>query len=262
MSPTWYDVLGVDRTATPEEIRAAWRAAIAELDPSDPRFRAQNEAAEVLLDPHRRAAYDAELPTPEQPALPPAPPEPPPEPGEAPERATAEKEAPAAVPPRAGPRVRTWVILVAAAVAAVLVVLTAVVWSRPHVDPAAVSDAQTAAEQAIVPVLSYDYRHLEEDADTARGYLTSSYADDYDQLFAVIEQNAARVKPVVTAEVIASAVVRTGADQVDVLLFVNRPTTNAGTKAPVVSRDQVTVSMVEQDGEWLINRLTTTPPPA
>ena len=56
-----YDVLDVDPTSTPEEIRAAWRAAVADLDPTDRRFRVYNQAAEVLLDAARRASYDAEL---------------------------------------------------------------------------------------------------------------------------------------------------------------------------------------------------------
>ena len=61
MSATWYDVLDVEPTAAVDEIRAAWRRAVAELDPTDRRFRVYNQAAEVLLDPDRRAAYDAEL---------------------------------------------------------------------------------------------------------------------------------------------------------------------------------------------------------
>ncbi len=54
-----YDVLDVEPTGSPDEIRAAWRAAVAELDPTDRRFRVYNQAAEVLLDPERRDAYDA-----------------------------------------------------------------------------------------------------------------------------------------------------------------------------------------------------------
>ncbi len=61
MSASWYDVLGVDETATPEQIRTAWKDSIAELSPGDRKFRVCNEAAEVLLDPERRAAYDAEI---------------------------------------------------------------------------------------------------------------------------------------------------------------------------------------------------------
>jgi Mce-associated membrane protein len=59
-TPSWYDVLGVAPDASADEVRAAWRAAIADLDPTDQRFASRNRAAEVLLDPDRRAAYDAE----------------------------------------------------------------------------------------------------------------------------------------------------------------------------------------------------------
>ena len=56
-----YDVLDVDPASTADEVREAWRAAVAELDPTDRRFRLYNQAAEVLLDPRRRASYDEEL---------------------------------------------------------------------------------------------------------------------------------------------------------------------------------------------------------
>ncbi len=54
MTPTWYDLLGVEPDASADDIRAAWKAAIADLDPTDRRFKTLNEAAEVLLDPQRR----------------------------------------------------------------------------------------------------------------------------------------------------------------------------------------------------------------
>ena len=61
MSVSLYDLLDVDEDATPAQIRTAWKAAIADLDPTDRRFRAFNDAAGVLLDADKRAAYDAEL---------------------------------------------------------------------------------------------------------------------------------------------------------------------------------------------------------
>ncbi|WP_220793603.1 J domain-containing protein, partial [Nocardioides stalactiti] len=61
MNVSLYDLLDVDETASTDEIRAAWKAAIADLDPTDRRFRAFNDAAGVLLDDAKRAAYDAEL---------------------------------------------------------------------------------------------------------------------------------------------------------------------------------------------------------
>lgn len=62
----FYDLLGVDRTASADQIRSAWKTAIADLDPTDPIFRAYSGAAEVLLDAERRAAYDADLAPAEQ----------------------------------------------------------------------------------------------------------------------------------------------------------------------------------------------------
>ncbi len=153
-------------------------------------------------------------------------------------------------------------LAVTAVVTVATIVTAAVVWFGPHVDPDEVRSAQSAAEQAIVPVLSYDYRTLEEGAETARSYLTEGYRADYDQLFAVIADNAPRTKAVVRTEVIATSVVRTSPDAVEVLLFVNRPTTNEQVTEPVVYRDQVTVTMVLTDGEWLVDDLSTTPPPA
>ncbi|MEU6135565.1 DnaJ domain-containing protein [Nocardioides sp. NPDC047086] len=60
-SPTWYDLLDVEPDAATDDVRAAWKSAIADLDPTDRRFRTLNEAAAVLLDEEKRAAYDAEL---------------------------------------------------------------------------------------------------------------------------------------------------------------------------------------------------------
>ena len=61
-APTWYDVLGVPRDASADEVRAAWKTQIADLEPGDRRFDALNRAAKVLLDPAARASYDVEHP--------------------------------------------------------------------------------------------------------------------------------------------------------------------------------------------------------
>lgn len=61
MTLNLYDLLDVEESADAAEIRAAWKAAIAELNPTDRLFRAYNDAAGVLLDTDKRAAYDAEL---------------------------------------------------------------------------------------------------------------------------------------------------------------------------------------------------------
>jgi molecular chaperone DnaJ len=62
----YYDVLGVGRAATDQEIKAAFRRLAKECHPdrcngdrnSETRFKEVNEAYEALKDPQRRAAYD------------------------------------------------------------------------------------------------------------------------------------------------------------------------------------------------------------
>ncbi len=65
MAPTHYEVLGVARSATIAQVRAAYRAAARDHHPDaggDPdRMRALNAAWRVLGDPVRRAAYDRQL---------------------------------------------------------------------------------------------------------------------------------------------------------------------------------------------------------
>lgn len=61
MTESLYDVLGVEPAATESEIKNAWRSLVTVLGPTDHRFGSINEAASVLLDADKRAAYDATL---------------------------------------------------------------------------------------------------------------------------------------------------------------------------------------------------------
>jgi curved DNA-binding protein CbpA len=65
VAPTHYDVLGVDVTASPDEVRAAYRLAARDHHPDAGgdagRMQEVNAAWHVLGDPVRRAAYDREL---------------------------------------------------------------------------------------------------------------------------------------------------------------------------------------------------------
>ena len=86
-----------------------------------------------------------------------------------------------------------------------------------------------------------------------------AFADFYDERFGVITDHAPSTQTTVTPTVIASGIVRSGEDRVDVLVFVDRPTTNKLTPEPVTYKDQVTVTMQKVDGEWLIDNLVTSP---
>lgn len=273
MNATWYDVLGVEPTASPDEIRAAWRGAVAELDPTDRRFRVLSQAGEVLLDPARRSAYDAELAavaesepeTEVEPEVEPDPvdgpvDEPVDEPVDGPED---EEDRPAETQRPAGrrvPMVPGWALLGLAALVAAALVVAGVLVSKPS--DAAVADdtqaAQAAAERAIVPLLSYDAHRLDQSESAAEPFLTSSYEQQYQKLFAVIRQNAPRTGTVVRARYVASGIVRSGTDRVDVLVFVDQATRNKQhPQVPVVYKNQVTVTMAKVGGQWLVDDLST-----
>lgn len=246
-TPTWYDVLDVPRDASTEEIRAAWRSLVADLDPGDRRFDALNRAAKVLLDPDSRAAYDAEHPAAAEPLV--------------------EDDAPAPVtsPESSEPGTRSvpgWLLAGLAIVAAGLVAATLWMWiagGTADGDDSAAREAQVAAERAVVPVLSYDYQTLAEDQKAAQALMTGSYRKEYDKLFTVLEDNAPQTQTKVTASVVASGIVRATAERVQVLVFVDRPTTNKLSADPVVYKDQVTLSMQLVDGEWLVDDMVTSP---
>lgn len=267
-----YAVLGVARDASTDEIRTAWTAAVAGLGPTDPSFRVFNQAGEVLLDPARRQKYDAELESSEAA-----------EPTTAPGAETGSdvRERPEEVGPTlprsgvgvsAGRRPQgapTW-LLVALAALTLLAGGAAIFAADPigralpdrsaPAGTAELSDAVRAAESAVVPVLSYDYRHLDDDRDAAVARMTDDFAKDYRKTFALIEQNAPENKAVVQVEVLASALASASDDRVEVLLFVNRPTTNKTSAEAQVYRDQVTLKMVREGDEWLVDDMRTTLP--
>jgi len=278
-NPTWYDILGVDTEASPEDIKAAWRAATDKFEPGSgtTQFRLFNEAADVLLDPDRRRAYDAELAGPSG--------EPAAETESADEIESTDEIEPAAIslakpapapdeapsaPARAGllERLAAIPVLVLAALAVVAVaaiVLTSVLAVRVHHRVQvydAGPDASAAAERALTAVLSYDYRHMEADRDRAAQFLTPSYRKQYLKNFNDLLTKgpdgspgpAVKTQAVVTANVLDTGVVDAESDRVRVIVFVNQSSAK-GTAQPTVFQDRVVATMVHQGDKWLVDNI-------
>jgi len=251
-NPSWYDLLGVPADADADEIRAVWRTRIADLDPTDRRFAVLNQAAEVLLDPVRRAAYDAEI-------APEVAPEPAPEPVvddelDAPPPATVAATRGLAVVPG-------WLLAGVAVVTLIVVTATAIVWTREPSAASVESDAraaQAAAERAVVPILSYDARNLDTSKAAAQPYLTSDFREEYDKLFdGIIAENAPETGTVLKASLIRSGIVRSGEDRVQVFALVDQTRTNKKFTEPQVYKNWVTITMEKVDGDWLVASLDT-----
>lgn len=262
MSATWYDVLGVDRSATTEEIRDAWKQSIADLEPTDGRFRASNQAAEVLLDPERRAEYDATL-EPLAPAEPAQLEEP---------EGLAEPEQPAAPavvaePASTGPgpaagaiTVPSWLIL--ALGLATLVVTAFAAYLQFAADPpsedveTAITEAREAAVDAMPEVFSYNYKTPEADRDQALRRTTGCFHDELESVWDEgIMPNIREVKGHATSTVVTSGVVRASddGDRVELLVVLDTQTGNKAGQNRL--RLAFTVTMLDVDGDWLVERV-------
>lgn len=277
--PTWYDVLGVERDASSDEVRAAWRAATDRAEPGSGQFRAANEAAETLLDPTRRAEYDASL-------APVAPrPAPVAEPEDRTEQEPTEQEPTPATPVaaeagsaqdrsrdegRPGWFVRTLggvpTLVLAALLVLVLALAGASVWLAGQVqDEARVADAReqatVAAEQAAEAILSYDYEDLATDQKRAEGYLTGDFKTEFAKNFRLLSEQedgtpgaAIQTKAKVQAQAVGSGVVDVDPDgrSARVLVFVNQTSEKQG-QEPQVFLNRVAMTMQERDGRWLVS---------
>ncbi len=276
--PTWYDVLGVEPDATPEQIKTGWRSATDKFEPGSGsgQFRMLNDAADVLLDPVKRAEYDASLgavtgsgasavpieeagPTHE---LEPAPAAPVSErkPGRTVKRA---RTRPARVPASRA----------AGIVAAVLALLTiaALVTAgylglqvRKDARAADARDAApAAAEAAAKSVFQYDYRHLAADRNRAEKFLTGGYEKEYAKTAALLEKQkdgapglAVQTKAVVTSSVLGSAVMDADEDTARVLVYVNL-TSKQGSGQPRVFQNRVVMTMKKTGDTWKLSKVKT-----
>lgn len=325
MSESLYDLLGVEPTATEAEIKNAWRSLVTVLGPTDHRFSSINDAASVLLDSDKRAAYDATLAeaspaavlTEESASVIDVADEPTAvveqdlveqddveqddvEPGETAE-AVAETEssepaeatpAPAAaIAPRRSviDRIASPLVTgIAAALAVVLVLATAITYlvhsSGPKVSERTitinltdtnlkpitqqvttretpdVTAAMQAAVAAAPKALAYDYRTLAKNEADGKSVMTADYAaKSFTPYFeGLVKTNAPRLKQIVVCgPALDVGVVRTAPGLVEVLLLIDRFATNASGSA--VSQDFADITMVNQNGTWLISNFQTAP---
>jgi Mce-associated membrane protein len=145
--------------------------------------------------------------------------------------------------------------LIGIVVAALAVAGVLLVGQRNHdATQRAGAQALAAARTAAVAVLSYDYRHLDEDFAAAKAHTAQPFTAEYQQTTTkavrpVATKNAAVVKAVVSA----AGVVRAATDRVVVLAFVNQTTSSSRLQRPQVDQNRVELTMVRgSGGQWLV----------
>lgn len=272
-----YQILGVGPDATEDQIRKAWRKKTKAIGPGSAEFAALNDAAELLLDADRRRAYDAQAAAAreaEAVAIPAATVDATDLPDDAGRRSS----------PLAGWNGTVLVAGVVALLAVILVVWQGISYATHDSNPAAPGTGGVAAGNFAQPtsvqntvlstvrtglpaVLSYSYDSMAADQANADRFLTahlrSSLAASYQRLtnggtppgctraLAPI----ATTKTVVTATVVAAGVVSVGATTAQIGAFVNQTTTTS-TQAAKTTQNRVLVSLVKQNGTWLIDGMS------
>jgi Mce-associated membrane protein len=182
---------------------------------------------------------------------------------------TAETPEPAETPTDGGTSTGPswWVVGALGGLALVLVVVVAVlglaVWNVRDVRAADRVDetsrtAPAAAERAAAAILSYDYRTLDADEKAAERDMSPAYAKRYADTFArLVKPNATKLHAKVEAEVKGSGVMQAEEDRATVLLFVDQTTTStANDGQPQFALNRVKMSMVKQDGAWLVDGIS------
>jgi Mce-associated membrane protein len=176
-------------------------------------------------------------------------------------------ESPSPAPPSTGsesraPVRRPWFVI-ATGVAVVLVLLFLTLAFLDWRATKEITDADDAARvvQASVSdkveaLLSYDYKTFDEDLAAAQKGMTSNFRDEYDPTVEEIRDRALAQKRSQQADVVAVGVVDQAPDEVEVLVFVNTTSSRQGSNRQNLMQNRVSVTMVEQDGTWLIDELS------
>lgn len=115
-------------------------------------------------------------------------------------------------------------------------------------------EAQSAAQDSVANVLSYDHRRIGKDFAEARAGLTDSFGAKYAESEDVVGPPARRYEVTVKANVVESSVVQATPDRVVLLLYVNQETTSDRLDGPRVDLARVRVTMAEEEG-WKVDDL-------
>ncbi|MFY1692704.1 hypothetical protein [Plantactinospora sp. WMMB782] len=120
----------------------------------------------------------------------------------------------------------------------------------------AVRQALATAAPAAKAIFSYDYRSFDASVANGRAFVTGPFADEYAETTSALKSTAVAEQAVVLAEVSASGVIRAGAAEVELLVYLNQYRRNANTDGEKVDQNRVVLELRRVGGVWKVARAT------
>jgi hypothetical protein len=130
-------------------------------------------------------------------------------------------------------------------------------WQDSHGIVDAHEKAASTASSAAETIFSYEYDKLDDHMDDAKATMTKAFAKKFESIAPALNDLAPQRKIQVKASTRDAAAVDCGtscdADRADVLVFVDQARLADGSKEPTVFANRITMSMVRQNGSWLVD---------
>ena len=151
--------------------------------------------------------------------------------------------------------------VIAAALVVALVVVDVLLYASWRGQPSKAERREqllASVNSSVAKVLSYDYRHLDQDANAAAAGLTGTFKDDYTKSMATtVKKDAPGVKAIVTGEVGSSGIASVSGDgkQAVVLILGQQTVSNTSLKSPRLDSVSLRVTATLVNGKWLIAKL-------
>ncbi|WP_410598383.1 hypothetical protein [Amycolatopsis sp. lyj-90] len=128
-------------------------------------------------------------------------------------------------------------------------------WYRHERLDSARDEASAAAGKYAVELTSYDFGKLDENFKTVAGNSTAAFAQQYQETTNGIKPLLQQYKAVSKSTVLQNGIVDATTDRVVAVLFVDQTITNTNSPQARVDRNRVELTLVHQDGRWLIDGL-------
>ncbi|TWF93149.1 hypothetical protein [Saccharopolyspora dendranthemae] len=159
-----------------------------------------------------------------------------------------------------------WVLWSATAVLAALAIFFGVATYTTYNTGSAANEALTSAgetsevngqiSEGVEKLFSYDFNDTAKTENAAKDLLVGSAVQKYNELFALVKQQAPQQQLIVTTTAKNSAVTHLEGDRAEVLVFLDQHAMRANTGESNIGPAQLSVSAEKQGDKWKITQLT------